>query len=228
MAVSTERDPVATRAALADWLGRQTGADRRRGRRADHPGPVGVLERDAALRGHLGRGGPPAGDPRRADRPHRLPQHRLRRPGAGDAGARTPRAACRCPRCCGSRRAPTCSAPASCAWRGSRARCPPTTPATTARAGCRRSTRPASGASGRAGSTPWRRSTGSTAPAIGLGWIADVSPPSSSSSTTSTAPSRAATSRTPWSTAPSSSSRRASRRPARARRCAGATPASAT
>ena len=158
MAVSTERDPVALRADLAGWLAAPDRRRRRRGRRGQHPGPVGVLERDASLRGHVGRGGPPARDPRRADRPHRLPEHRLRRPGAGDAGAARRGHACRCPRCCGSRRARTMlGRPLRVHGAGSRARCPPTTPATTARAGCRRSTRRASGASGRAGSTRWRR-----------------------------------------------------------------------
>ena len=54
------------------------------------------------------------------------------------------------------------------------------------------------------------------------------SPRAAASSIASTAPSPAARSRTPWWTAPSSSSPRASRPPALAPRCAGATPASGT
>ena len=57
-----------------------------------------------------------------------------------------------------------CSAPGSSAWRASTARCRPTAPATTVRAGCWPWTRRDSVACGRAGSTRWRRSTASTAP----------------------------------------------------------------
>ena len=142
MAVSTERDPVALRARPrpTGWARRPAPTAVEVGER-HHPGPVGLLQRDAALRGHLGRRGPPARDPGRAHGPHRLPGHRLRRPGAGDAGAARRGDACPCPRCAGSRRTPIDPRrPVRVHAPGRRARCPPTTPATTARAGCRRST----------------------------------------------------------------------------------------
>ena len=64
---------------------------------------------------------------------------------------------------------------------------------------------------------------------IGLGWIGDVSPARAARARSPVPHLRLRrASRTPWSTAPSSSSPRASRPPAPAPRCAGATPASAT
>ena len=188
MAVSTERDPVALRADLAAWLGYADRRERRRGRRGQHPGPVRLLERDAALRGHLGRGGPPARDPGRAHRPHRLPGHGLRRPGAGDAGAARRGLGARAGGAVvrggpdRARRPVRVHAPRR--RRGAR----PDAPATTPTAGCRRSRPTGSARCGRAASTRWRASTSSTAPRSGsAGSTAVDAAPSSSSSTSSTA-----------------------------------------
>ena len=129
MAVSTERDPVATRADLGRWLGGADRRRRRRGRRA-RPSPAcpgfsnETLLFDATWDGEV----------------HPLvirvepTGHTVFPSTAFDAQVRVMQAlqrrghACRCPRCCGSRRTPTCSAPASCAWPGSRATCPADNP----------------------------------------------------------------------------------------------------
>ena len=215
MAVSTERDPVALRADLAAWLAARTGAGARRGRRGQHPGPVGLLERDAALRGDLGRRGPPARDPRRADRPHRVPGHRLRHPGAGDAGARAPRARVPVPEVLWFEQDPSilgarfvCMAPGRGRGAGRQPRLP------RRRAGCRPSTPDAQRA--RVGER--HRHDGRIhqldRAALGLDWIARRhARPSSSRSTASTARSRAATCPTRRWTAPSRSSRRPCRPP---------------
>ena len=55
VAVSKDRDPVATQAALSAWLGRADGAPSVEVGQVGDPGPVRVLERDPALRRHLGR-----------------------------------------------------------------------------------------------------------------------------------------------------------------------------
>ncbi len=172
---SATRSPSATD--LATWLAARTGAERGRGRRGQHPGAVGLLERDAPLRGDLGRRGAPARDPGRAHRPHRLPGHRLRHAGAGDAGAAAPRARSRCRRCSGSRRTRRSSAPASCACAGSTGEVPgrqPRLPRRGLDAGAARRT--AQRRCGRAASTRWPASTSSTAPRSGSAGSRDVTP----------------------------------------------------
>ena len=111
-----------------------------------------------------GPGHPRPGDPRRAERPHGVPEHRVRPPGAGAARPSVPRAACRCPRSSGSSRTPPCWATASWPCAGSRARSPRTRPSYHQEGwfpGAHpRAPRPRCGP---AGSTRWGPSTASTA-----------------------------------------------------------------